>query len=83
MKAELPDMRFRVLRHTAVTNLLASGASLISVSKIAGHANPSTTINIYGHETKSHQELLRWAIDGSFAKTELERFSTDKESRTA
>ena len=26
---------------------------------------------------------LRGAIDGSFAKTELDRFSTDKESRTA
>ena len=82
-KAGLPDMRFHDLRHTAVTNLLASGTSLISVSKMAGHANPSTTINIYGHETESHQELLRGAIDGSFAKTELDRFSTDKESRTA
>ena len=82
-KAGLPDMRFHDLRHSAVTNLLASGTSFISVSKMAGHANPSTTINIYGHETDSHQELLRGAIDGSFAQTELDRFSTDKESKTA
>ena len=47
------------------------------------HANPSTTINIYGHETESYQELLHGAIDGSFAKAELDRFATDKESITA
>jgi integrase len=82
-KAGLPDMRFHDLRHSAVTNLLASGTSFISVSKMAGHANPSTTINIYGHETDSHQELLRDAIDESFAQTELDRFSTEKKSKSA
>jgi integrase len=82
-KAGLPDMRFHDLRHSAVTNLLASGTSFISVSKMAGHANPSTTINIYGHETNSHQELLREAIDESFAQTELDRFSTEKNSKSA
>ncbi len=81
--AGLPNMRFHDLRHTAVTNLLEAGTSLISVSKMAGHANPSTTINIYGHESESHQEVLREAIDGSFAKSELDRFSTKQESKTA
>jgi integrase len=82
-KAGLPDMRFHDLRHSSVTNLLEVGTNVISVSKLVGHANPSTTINIYGHATDSHQELLRDAIDRSFAKTELDRFSTESESRTA
>ncbi|WP_353203040.1 hypothetical protein [Polynucleobacter sp.] len=79
----IQQLHLKVSSAPYLETLLASGTSLISVSKMAGHANPSTTINIYGHETKSHQELLRGAIDGSFAKTELDRFSTDKESRTA
>ena len=53
-KAGLPDMRFHDLRHTSVTLILNDiGAPIKEAQHRAGHASPSTTINIYGGETTS------------------------------
>ena len=48
-KNELPEIRLHDLRHSAATNLLAQGFSLKDVSERMGHADISTTANIYGH----------------------------------
>lgn len=40
---------FHVLRHTYATTLLASGAPIVDVSRVLGHAKVSTTLDIYGH----------------------------------
>ena len=49
-KAGLPDsIRFHDLRHTAATHLFSAGVDPITVSAILGHAQPSTTMNLYGH----------------------------------
>jgi integrase len=37
--------------------LIASGANILTISKIVGHANPSITLNVYSH-------LLPDAFDG-------------------
>ncbi|HEY5339393.1 MAG TPA: tyrosine-type recombinase/integrase, partial [Candidatus Aquilonibacter sp.] len=37
------------LRHTAATWMLSSGADVLAVQQILGHAAASTTLNIYGH----------------------------------
>lgn len=81
--AGLPEMRVHDLRHSAVTNLLASGINFISVSKLVGHSKASTTINIYAHEAENHQELLRGAIDTSVAKSSCDRYVTDSTSQSA
>lgn len=81
--AGLPDMRVHDLRHTTVSNLLASGANLISVSKLVGHSKVSTTINIYGHEVENHQEMLRGAIDSSITDSACDRYVTDSSSQSA
>lgn len=47
--AELPDMRFHDLRHTAATLMLINGIPLIIVSRRLGHSKPSVTLDIYGH----------------------------------
>jgi site-specific recombinase XerD len=47
------------LRHTAVTNWLYSGVDIETASKLAGHANISTTERIYAHtEVKKLSEGL-------------------------
>ncbi len=47
-------MRFHDLRHTSVTLILNDiGAPIKEAQHRAGHASPSTTINIYGGETTS------------------------------
>lgn len=48
-RADLPDIRFHDLRHTAASLMLTHGVPVIVVSKILGHAKPSTTMDIYGH----------------------------------
>jgi integrase len=48
-KAGLPDIRFHDLRHTAASIMLNNGIPVIIVSRILGHAKPSTTMDIYGH----------------------------------
>lgn len=47
------------LRHSYATDLLNNGASLYQVSKTMGHANISTTSNIYGHfDSKERRSTL-------------------------
>jgi integrase len=55
-KAELSEIRFHDLRHTAATLMLADGVPLVTVSKILGHSSPAVTAQIYAHaldESKS------------------------------
>jgi len=47
--AGVKKIRFHDLRHTAAAILLNSKIPVIKVSAILGHANVSTTLNIYGH----------------------------------
>ncbi|RDW15963.1 tyrosine-type recombinase/integrase [Oceanobacillus chungangensis] len=48
-KPPLKKIRFHDLRHTAATDLINKGANIHSISKRLGHANITTTMNIYGH----------------------------------
>ncbi len=59
-KAGLPKIRFHDLRHTAASIMLNRGVPALVVSKRLGHANPSTTLNIYAHlYTESQDEPAR------------------------
>ena len=50
-KAGLPELafRFHALRHHAVSALIAEGARITLVSKVAGHASPDVTLRVYSH----------------------------------
>jgi integrase len=50
-RAGLPAIRFHDLRHTSLNALLDMGLPVNTVQGRAGHAKPSTTVNIYGHAT--------------------------------
>ena len=43
-------MRFRDLRHTAVSTMIAYGVDLVTTANELGHANASTTASIYAHQ---------------------------------
>jgi integrase len=62
--AGLPTMRIHDLRHSFVSNLVASGVDLRTVKELAGHANIQTTLK-YAHLAKgqTHRaiEALRWS----------------------
>lgn len=46
---KLPDINFHGLRHTFATILIESGIDVKTVSDIIGHADVSTTFNLYVH----------------------------------
>lgn len=45
----LPVINFHALRHTNATLMIADGTDIPTVSKRLGHAQSSTTLNIYAH----------------------------------
>lgn len=63
---DLPEIRLHDLRHSAATNLLAQGFSLKDVSEWMGHADISTTANIYGHVLEEHKIGMANALSISF-----------------
>ncbi len=58
--AGLPKVTFHSLRHSFATTLLAEGEELANVSKILGHADYSTTADVYSHLTP---KITRRAAD--------------------
>ena len=48
-RAGVEPFRFHDLRHFAVSQLIAQGANILQISRIAGHADPSITLKVYSH----------------------------------
>jgi integrase len=62
-KTDLPQITIHSLRHTNITLLLAAGVPLRTVSYRAGHAQTSTTENLYAHAIKTADEIAADALD--------------------
>jgi integrase len=61
--ADLVDVTPKTLRHTAGSLALAAGATIVTVSKMMGHKNVTTTMNIYAHELPDDSDNLAAAMD--------------------
>ena len=46
---KLPIVRFHALRHTHASALIADGLDIVLIFLRLGHANPTITLNVYGH----------------------------------
>jgi integrase len=60
--AELPaTIRLHDLRHTAITNAIGQGEDILLVAAFAGHANTSTTVDVYSHllPQRAHEAARR------------------------
>ncbi len=55
-KNSFPDVHIHSLRHTYASLMIADGTPLVVVSKRMGHAQVSTTANIYAHVISSADE---------------------------
>jgi integrase len=49
--AELPNIRFHDLRHTAGTLMREQGVDVKVIQEMLGHSSVSTTLDVYGHVT--------------------------------
>ena len=59
----LEDFHFHTLRHTFTSNLLSNGAQPKDVHELLGHADVSTTMNIYAHATKEAKRSSARLLD--------------------
>lgn len=60
---QLPVIPFHGLRHTSATLLIAANLDVKSVSSRLGHAQTSTTVNIYAHSLLKADEVAANAIE--------------------
>jgi integrase len=61
--AGLPKVRFHDLRHSAASLMLNNGIPVIVVSKRLGHAQPSITLDVYGHLIPTKQQEAAVLMD--------------------
>lgn len=70
-------MRFHDLRHSYASALLEAGIDMKSLSEMLGHAQMSTTANIYAHVSERMRERSLAALNQAVAETASAAPSTD------
>lgn len=63
VNSDLPQIRLHDLRHSAASNLLAQGFSVVQVADWLRHSNPATTLKFYAHVDKSSKMAIAKALD--------------------
>jgi integrase len=67
VRAGLPRVTMRDLRHTALTYMVADKVDPVTVAKIAGHSNPSMTLNVYSHATPQGSDAALESMERRFS----------------
>lgn len=62
-EAGLPRIRFHDLHHTAASLMLNNGVDVLVASQRLGHAQPSITLDVYGHLMPSMQNEAAKILD--------------------
>jgi integrase len=70
--ADLPEIRFHDLRHTAASLMLNHGVPVITASRILGHSRPSITMDMYGHLLPGQQGEVAALMDRLVASVEVQ-----------
>lgn len=65
---KIPDIPMHGLRHTSATLLISENVDIRTVSARLGHAQTSTTMNIYAHSLKKSDEKASDALGNILIK---------------
>lgn len=60
---------YHMLRHTFTSNLLSNGAAPKDVQELLGHADVSTTMNIYAHSKREAKRTSARLLDKVVGET--------------
>ena len=63
----LPKVTLHALRHTHVSQLIASGLDVVTVARRIGHSNPTVTLGIYAHLFGNTDERAAEIVDKAMA----------------
>jgi len=66
--SRIPNIPLHGLRHTSATLLISENVDVKTVSARLGHAQTSTTMNIYAHSLKKSDEKASDTLDSLFKK---------------
>jgi integrase len=64
---KLPKVTLHALRHTHVSQLIAAGLDVVTVSRRIGHSNPTVTLNVYAHLFDNTDERAAAAVETALA----------------
>ena len=64
---KLPKVTLHALRHTHVSQLIASGLDVVSVSRRIGHSNPTVTLGVYAHLFGNTDEKAAAVVEAAMA----------------
>lgn len=56
MKLGIPHIKFHGLRHSFATRCIENNSSIKTVSSLLGHANITTTLNLYVHPDNNEKK---------------------------
>jgi integrase len=60
------------LRHTHVSQLIASGLDVLTISRRIGHASPAITLGVYGHLFSNTDARAAEIMEATFARVRTE-----------
>jgi len=64
---KLPKVTLHALRHTHVSQLIASGLDVVTVSRRIGHSNPTVTLTVYAHLFGNTDDRAAAAVETALA----------------
>jgi integrase len=64
---KLPKVTLHALRHTHVSQLIAAGLDVVTVSRRIGHSNPTVTLAVYAHLFGDTGERAAAAVETALA----------------
>jgi integrase len=63
------DCTLHGLRHTHVSQLIAAGLDVLTISRRIGHASPAITLGVYGHMFRNTDTRAAEIMEAAFNRT--------------
>jgi integrase len=82
-RAGVPEIKLHDLRHFYASGLIAAGCDVVTVQRALGHAQASTTLNVYAHLWPSAEDRTRAAAADLMASAQGAETSTPDRIRNA